>query len=75
MTDKVRIAILDDYQGVALKLADWSRVMQRAEVDVFHDHLSDLESLVARLGALPGSVRDARAHAARPRAARALAEP
>jgi phosphoglycerate dehydrogenase-like enzyme len=45
----VRIAVLDDYQGVALTLADWSQVKERARVDVFSDHLADIDALVERL--------------------------
>jgi phosphoglycerate dehydrogenase-like enzyme len=45
----VRIAVLDDYQGVALKLADWSAVAKRAHIDVFRDHLDDADAVVARL--------------------------
>jgi phosphoglycerate dehydrogenase-like enzyme len=45
----VRIAILDDYQGVALKLADWSRIESRARIDVFRDHLADPDAVVMRL--------------------------
>jgi hypothetical protein len=44
-----KIAVLDDYQGVALQLADWSTLDGRAEVIVFHDHLSDPAAVVARL--------------------------
>lgn len=44
-----RIAILDDYQNVALELADWSPVTDRATVTVFNDHLSDAEGIVDRL--------------------------
>ena len=45
----VRIAVLDDYHGVALKLADWSAVAKRAHIDVFSDHLADAEALIKRL--------------------------
>ena len=45
----MRIAILDDYQGVALTSADWSAVQARAEVTVFRDHLADEDALAARL--------------------------
>ncbi|MDM0111845.1 D-2-hydroxyacid dehydrogenase family protein [Variovorax sp. J22R133] len=45
----LRIAVLDDYQDVALRMADWSRVMERAEVTVFNDHVADLEQLAMRL--------------------------
>lgn len=33
------IALLDDYQSVALRLADWSSLGPRAEVRAFSDHL------------------------------------
>ena len=46
---QVKIAVLDDYQGVALELADWSAVAQRAQVDVFNDHLADADAVVSRL--------------------------
>jgi phosphoglycerate dehydrogenase-like enzyme len=45
----INIAVLDDYQNVALKLADWTDVQQRAAVTVFNDHLDDPQQLVARL--------------------------
>jgi phosphoglycerate dehydrogenase-like enzyme len=45
----IRIAILDDYQNVALEVADWSSLRNRADVTVFNDHLSDPEKIVARL--------------------------
>ena len=45
----VKIAVLDDYQGVALAMADWSRLRAVADVDVFHDHVSDREQLIERL--------------------------
>ena len=48
-SNAVKIAVLDDYQGVALKLADWSPVTARAQVLVFHDHLADADALVERL--------------------------
>ncbi len=44
-----KIAVLDDYQGVALHCADWSGVQARAEVTVFRDHLADPGALVERL--------------------------
>jgi phosphoglycerate dehydrogenase-like enzyme len=44
-----KIAVLDDYQGVALEFADWSAVQARAEVTVFRDHLDDTNDVVARL--------------------------
>lgn len=49
----MRIAVLDDYQGVALTSADWSPVTghptRPCTVDVFRDHLPDPAALVERL--------------------------
>ncbi|KEH15205.1 D-isomer specific 2-hydroxyacid dehydrogenase domain protein, partial [Medicago truncatula] len=44
-----KVAILDDYQGVALKSADWSPVYTNAEITVFRDHLDNEDALVERL--------------------------
>ena len=35
----MKIAVLDDYQNVALKLADWSVLTGRAEITTFNDHM------------------------------------
>lgn len=43
-----RIAILDDYQDVALRYADWGSLPD-CEVRTFHDHIADTASLVAAL--------------------------
>jgi len=40
MKNKVRIAILDDYQNVALQFADWSAIQGQAEIIVFNEHIS-----------------------------------
>jgi phosphoglycerate dehydrogenase-like enzyme len=45
----LRVAVLDDYQGVALTLTDWSAVTARAHVVVFNDHLTDTDAIVERL--------------------------
>lgn len=45
----VKIAILDDYQGVASAMADWSPLKGRAEITSFRDHVGNAEALVARL--------------------------
>ena len=45
----VKIAVLDDYQSVALQMADWSPLQGRATVTVFTDHISDADLLVERL--------------------------
>jgi phosphoglycerate dehydrogenase-like enzyme len=47
--ERVRIAILDDYQDVALSLADWSVLDARATITVFNDHLADSDAVVERL--------------------------
>ena len=39
-----QVAILDDYIGSALHLADWSLVQTRAEITVFDRHLSEAEA-------------------------------
>jgi phosphoglycerate dehydrogenase-like enzyme len=44
-----QIAILDDYIGGALELADWSRVQTLADLTVFSDHLADPQALIERL--------------------------
>src|SRR3974377_2218754 len=45
----VRCAILDDYQNVALKLADWGKVKDRVEIKVFHDHLGGPDRVIPAL--------------------------
>lgn len=45
----IQIAVLDDYQGVSLMMADWSAVQAKAKVTVFRDHLAEEEALVHRL--------------------------
>jgi phosphoglycerate dehydrogenase-like enzyme len=47
--ERFRVAVLDDYQNVALSLADWSALNARATVTVFNDHLADTDALVERL--------------------------
>ena len=46
---RAKVAVLDDYQGVALEMADWSVLEDRAEVAVFHDTLAGASDVVARL--------------------------
>ena len=46
---RVQVAVLDDYQNVALEMADWSAVADRADITVFNDHVFDPDELVARL--------------------------
>jgi phosphoglycerate dehydrogenase-like enzyme len=45
----LRCAILDDYQNVALGLADWSRVAGDVALTVFNEHLGDADKVVAAL--------------------------
>ncbi len=44
-----KLAILDDYQGVALKMADWSAIRRHASIEVFPDTVVDPDQLVERL--------------------------
>lgn len=44
-----KIAVLDDYQQVAFKFADWQAVTSKAEVQVFHDHVADEKAVIERL--------------------------
>ncbi|MDB5480520.1 MAG: lactate dehydrogenase-like oxidoreductase [Caulobacteraceae bacterium] len=45
----INVAVLDDYQGVAMSLADWSKVSDRANITVFQDHLADQDAVAERL--------------------------
>ena len=47
--ERFRVAVLDDYQNVALSLANWSALNARATVTVFNDHLAETDALVERL--------------------------
>ena len=44
-----KIAVLDDYQNVALASADWSVLRDRADITVFQDHLADPNVVIERL--------------------------
>ena len=44
-----RVAVLDDYQNVALGSTDWSVLGDDVHVDVFADHLADTDALGQRL--------------------------
>jgi DNA-binding transcriptional LysR family regulator len=46
---KYKIAVLDDYQNVALESADWSVLRDRADIAVFQDHLADPDYVIERL--------------------------
>ena len=45
----VRVAILDDYQSVALEVADWSALDGRAEITAFHEHLPNEDAVADAL--------------------------
>ncbi len=45
-----RAAILDDYQNVALSVADWSRLAPEIEVTAVHEHIADEDALAKRIG-------------------------
>jgi phosphoglycerate dehydrogenase-like enzyme len=46
---KYKIALMDDYQNVALKSADWSVLRDRADITVFQDHLADPDAVIEQL--------------------------
>lgn len=45
----LRVALLDDYQSVALQSADWQSLGTDATVTAFPDHLTDEDALAERL--------------------------
>jgi phosphoglycerate dehydrogenase-like enzyme len=45
----LRCAILDDYQNVVLKVADWSKVKGEVEFKVFNEHLGGPDKVIAAL--------------------------
>jgi len=49
MTNKTRVAVLDDWQGVAKSSADWSRLTERAEVVFFEEPFKDADSIAKAL--------------------------
>src|SRR6266852_4149896 len=46
---KHKIAVLDDYQNVALESVDWSVLRDRADIAVFNDHVSEPDAVIERL--------------------------
>src|SRR2546422_11122421 len=46
---RYKIAVLDDYQNVALESADWSVLRDRADIAVFQNHLADPDAVIERL--------------------------
>ena len=45
-----RCAIIDDYQGCALDMADWSVLARDVEVEAFRDHIAGEDEFARRLG-------------------------
>ena len=50
---KLRCAILDDYQNVALTSADWSKVTNDIDIKVFNEHLGSDDNVVKTLQGFP----------------------
>lgn len=44
-----KVAVLDDYQNIALSSADWTPLTGKANITVFNDHLFEEEEIVERL--------------------------
>jgi phosphoglycerate dehydrogenase-like enzyme len=48
-SEYLHAAVLDDYQHVAHRFADWSVISDRVKVKVFHDHVEEPAAIVKRL--------------------------
>jgi hypothetical protein len=48
----LRVAILDDYLAVALRLADWKSLHPEAQIEAFPEHIADISTLAKRLHTL-----------------------
>jgi len=46
---RYRCAILDDYQNIALGIADWSKLDPDLEIKVFNEHLGDQANIIRAL--------------------------
>jgi len=49
MSNMTRVAVLDDWQGVARGAADWTPLQRRAEVVFFADAFADVDDAAAKL--------------------------
>ena len=47
--DTIKLAVLDDYQSVALEAADWSLIEPTVAISVFDTHLGDADAVVRAL--------------------------
>lgn len=45
----INVAVLDDYQDVALKFGDWTPLDGKASIQVFREHIDDPEELIKTL--------------------------
>jgi len=49
MGTRIKVAVLDDYQGVAQRCADWEPLRDKADVAFYHDNIAEPAALVRRL--------------------------
>jgi hypothetical protein len=49
----LRVAVLDDYQNIALTMGDRSALYGKAEIVAFPDHIDDQDQLIDRLRISP----------------------
>src|SRR6185437_1927066 len=49
MDNMAKVAVLDDWQGVARGSADWSKLEARAAVTIFQDAFKDQDDAAAKL--------------------------
>jgi len=49
MERKIKVAVLDDYQQVAMQMADWSLLDNECDITVFHDHVASEDTVIERL--------------------------
>ncbi|MEH2566202.1 D-2-hydroxyacid dehydrogenase family protein [Bradyrhizobium sp. AZCC 2289] len=45
----IKVAVLDDYPNLAMRMADWSALKDRATITVFNDHVAGANAVVERL--------------------------
>ena len=48
--ERMRVAVLDDWQGVARQSADWTKLLERSEVVFFEEPFSGTDKLAVALG-------------------------
>src|SRR5258708_34031830 len=46
---RVKVAVLDDYPNLAMRMADWSALKDRATITFFNDHVAGADAVVERL--------------------------